>query len=116
VRKVAISTVVVLALIGFAFAVLPFHLTGFPPEMWRPTSATHCSAPAVSAFRTPRDGGWFGYAPLTGTRADRPACKVAARRRLQYAAMFLLAAFVLAVAIRRARDEPGGPPPDPAVP
>jgi hypothetical protein len=117
-RKLAVFFVVALAAIGVAFAVLPFHLTGFPPELWRPMSAAHCSAPIVSAFRTSHSGGgWFGYAPLTNTPIDAvvrlPNCKAAGQRRLQYAGMFVLAAAVIAIAMRRSGSEASDSQPDP---
>lgn len=113
-HKPAIFAVLALAVIGIAFATLPFGLAGIPPETWRPASAEHCSAPIVSAFRTGKLGGWFGYAPLTSTPVNvrLPTCKAAARRRLQYAGMFILAAGVIAIALRRNGGEAPEPQPD----
>ena len=113
-RRLPIIIVIALAAIGIAFAVLPFHLTGFPPELWRTSSAPHCSAPIVSAFRAPHDGGWFGYAPLTSTpvKMHLPTCKAAASRRLQYAGMFILAAAVVAIALWRDSNQAPEPRPD----
>jgi hypothetical protein len=116
-QRLAIFTIVALAAIGVAIATLPFHLTGFPSELWRMPSAEHCSAPIVSAFRNPHNEGWLGYAPLTNTPIDvgvkLPSCKTQGQRRLQYAGMLVLAAGVLAITLRRNSSEASGPRPDP---
>jgi hypothetical protein len=117
VRKLAIAIVVALALIGVAFAVVPFDSPGIDYGAWHTSGFGKCSAPVVSAFKSDGDHGWFGYAPLTSTptRMRFPTCHSDGQRRLQYGGMFLLAALVIAVAIRKAGTEDGGTPPNPAV-
>ena len=102
-RKLAISIVVVLAVVGVAFAVLPFNSRGINYGAWHTSGFGRCSAPVVSAFKSDGDHGWFGYAPLTSTptRVRLPTCHSDGQRRLQYGGMFLLAALVLAVATRK---------------
>lgn len=121
-RRLAIFSVVALAVIGVAFAVLPFHLPHHEivaVEGLFYSGSGSCSAPVVSAFRNPRDGGWFGYAPLANTYPEvvtyGSTCRSEGQRRLQYGGMFILAAVVIAVAIRRERND-GGPSPNLAVP
>jgi hypothetical protein len=115
-RKVAVFVVVALAAIGVAFAVVPFRPSEFSDGVWKSVIVGHCSAPIVSAFRAPHDGGWFGYAPLTDTPIENglklPTCKTEGQRRLEYAGMFVLAAAVIAITLRRNRSEASGTQPD----
>jgi hypothetical protein len=109
---------VVLALIGIVVVVLPFG---------RPEPAMHgaigdsivvsarCSAPLVSAWRTERASGWYGYAPLTSTAMMVPSCRGKARRRLTGGALFIACGVAVGiVALRRPKQQASGATPDPA--
>jgi hypothetical protein len=121
VRRLAIFVAIALAAIGIALAVTPFHLSStFSGADASATSgyvavgSVDCPAPIVSAFRTDRlGGGWYGYAPLTNTpivnSVHIPSCRSGGQRRLQYAGMFILAAAVLAIALRRNPSQPPTP-------
>ena len=118
-RKIAVFVVIALVAIGIAFAIVPFHLSStFSGAELGATSgfvavgSVDCPAPVVSVFRTDRlGGGWYGYAPLSQTYPAAslhiPSCRTEGRRRLQYCGMFLLAALVVAIALRR---NPATPP------
>ncbi len=107
-RRLAIFVAIAFAAIGVAFAVLPFTNPLIRPETWREVGAESCSAPIVEAFRTDADKGWFGYSPLTSIPV--PGCRTPAQRRLTYAGMFMLAAGVIVVALRREGGESLPPP------
>jgi len=93
------AAALVIALLPFATSFTLFDVSGPYP----PTSVS-CGPPIVEATRTPpTDGGWFGYAPLTGASAgfNRHVCYEPARHRLTFSAVLLFIAVLLGWASMR---------------
>jgi hypothetical protein len=79
---------------ALVFALLPFSATYVTTQM-APARAL-CDAPVVEATRTPAEGGWFGYAPLTSTPLSQGhLCHDEARHRLIVSAGGLFVAALL---------------------
>ena len=79
--------------VALVIALLPFA-TNWGDSLLLAHS-TSCGPPIVEATRTPpKDGGWFGYAPLTATPSGFEAhpCYEPARHRLTISAIGLFAA------------------------
>jgi len=96
---------------ALVIALLPFAASGGDSVLM--AHSTSCGPPIVEATRTPpTDGGWFGYAPLTGASAgfNRHVCYEPARHRLTFSAVLLFLAVLLGWASMRRDRSDGGVP------
>ena len=111
---VALAAVAALAVVGVTLSLLPFDRPQPRGTItYGPGFSARCSPPIVSAWRTDRGSGWFGYVPIAGAPPiSFGSCQGAARHRLLGAGVAFGGAVVLALALkRRKRDVEGGVPP-----
>jgi hypothetical protein len=106
---VAVISAGLLLAAGLAITLLPFARPGSIRSFTNADGVTNlseqCSAPIISAWRSERVGGWFGYAPLAGPppHFTWPACRPSARSRLAVAAALWFGAALVVAALRPPR-------------
>ena len=99
----AVLAAVTLVVVGATLIALPFNRP-HPRGAFTYGSgiSTRCTSPVVGAWRAEHDSGWFGYAPLTSTPPRSfPSCQGASRHRLAWGSVFLIAAVLLGLGLRR---------------